>query len=197
MTEATVVPTIEQLRAKIAEAANKGDDVGLLGLMKELNSRKAAIAKAANERLIAEATRLAGVREALEVELFATINKLTLMRDGKPVEVGKLIHNVKARGFTFPIEWVDNSTVPPTTNKAVKVSLIVPTVKAVKSGGHGGAAGKSSKEFGMSLTAIFDKFASEDDKLALAQANSGGAKWAVKVRVKKAAIAAGLLTPAK
>ena len=171
--------TLDQLKQEIAVAATTGDDANFNALIKEYNSRKADIAKALQEQARKEAEALAGAREKLAKAIHKAVIKIPELA-GLP--------NVKATGFTFKLDAEG------VTYKSV--ALAVPAVKA-RSGGGGGNHITSKAEYGMTLDEIFNKFGTDEDKVKLEAAESNSGKWQVKNAVKKEALKAGLLQPAK
>ena len=178
---------LEELKAKAKTALEAGDDVAFMSVVAEINKAKADIAKAQAVQALKEATELAGVREALELEIFKAV---------KALKLDKSIKEVKAYGFTYKVDRVDTSVVPPLTTKETRAYMVVPMVKTVKVSGAG-SSGKSKVEFGMSLGEIFNRFATDDDKAKLAAATSNSVGWQIKTAVKKAALAAGKIAPVK
>jgi len=178
--------TLDALKAQIAEAATSGDDAKLTALIREYNARKAETAKAIAAAAEAEAAKLAGVRAKLASKIHEAIIA------GKPVaNILEALAEVRATGYTFKVDEPDG-----VSYKAV--ALTVPVVKAAKaSKGTGGTHTTSKAEYGMTLDEIFQAYATAEDKAKLEAADGNSAKWQVKNGVKKAAIAAGLLNPAK
>jgi hypothetical protein len=178
--------TLDVLKAQIAEAATSGDDAKLTALIREYNARKAETAKAIAAAAEAEAQKLAGVRAKLAGKIHESIVS------GKPIlDILVALSDVKATGFTFKVDEPDG-----VSYKAV--ALTVPVVKAAKAAkGTGGTHTTSKAEYGMTLDEIFQAHATAEDKAKLEAAEGNSAKWQVKNGVKKAAIAAGLLSPAK
>jgi len=182
MTEEVKVTTLEQLKAEIAEAATT-DPAKFDKLIREYNARKADIAKSLADAARVESEKLAGVREKLATRIHATIVKIPGLAEE--------LASVKATGFTFKLDEVDGVSYK-------SVALSVPVVKAAKKSAGGGGTHTSSKaEYGMTLDEIFQAHATDEEKAKLEAADGNSAKWQVKNAVKKAAIAAGLLNPAK
>jgi len=120
---------------------------------------------------------------------------------------------VRAKGFTYTTDHNEDEKGRVDPNGAVKVvggvGLLIPAIKTRKANG-GGGGGKTRDEFGMSLSEVFDKFATSEDRAKLEEAEAkdksaseklgkttNSNAWRVKNEVKKAALAAGLLAPAK
>jgi len=175
--------TIEQLKQDIAIAATTGDDTSFNALIKEYNSRKAEVAKALQEAARKEAEALAGVRQDESMAIYKDIKKLV-------PEIVKRLEAVKATGFTFKLDYPDVNGV---MTHVKSVALAVPAIKTAK----GGARISSKGEYGMSLDEIFQQFATDEEKAKLKAAEGNSAKWQIKNAVKKAALKAGLLQPAK
>lgn len=177
--------TLDELKTKMASAIANND-------AKAIEEIAIAIAKSKNERVKAEAEqaridaeKMAGAREVLAKEIHKAVKALKL--DAR-------LREVKSWGFVYKVDKA-NPAEPDITYGSV--SLSTATVKVKRTGAGGGATGKSKDEFGMSLTEIFDKFATDEDKKALAEAKTNSAQWQVKNKVKKQAIAEGKLKPAK
>lgn len=187
--------TLEQLKQDIAIAATTGDDNAFNALIKEYNSRKGEVAKQLAQAAAKEAEALAGDREKLAVEIhngimllayYSTKPDKVKQGTGLLADLGDKLIAMKASGFTFKLDT------PEVTYKSV--ALAVPVIKVSKGGGtHGSSKG----EYGMSLQEIYDKFATDEDKVKMAAAEGNSAQWQVKNAVKKAALAAGTLKPAK
>lgn len=172
--------SLDELKKRMAEALASGDVKAIEEVAGEISKSKAERHKAEAEALRKEAEALAGAREKLATK----IHKAVVAMPGLVEELG----SVKAQGFTYKLNT------PEVQYKSV--SLAVPTVKAPRAG-TGGGAGKSKDEYGMSLSEIFDKFATNEDKEKLASAESNSKQWQVKVAVKKRAIADNKLAPVK
>ena len=197
-----VKTTLVDLKAQIGSAISAGDDAKFSTLMKEYNSRKGEIDKSEAEGLRKEAEKLAGVRETLATTIHKAIRGLNLKAD---------LEAVKAKGFTFTLDVVaidDNGQDVGTKYKSV--SLTVPTVKTRTASTGNGGAGKTKDQYGIGLAEVYEKYATDADKTALAEAEAkdtvAGEKlgkktnsnaWRVKNDVKKRAIADGTLAPAK
>jgi len=170
---------IKELQAKMSEAIASGDVEAIEEIASQIVKTKSDRHKAEAEVIKKDAEKLAGVREKLAVNIWN-------MLKGIPDFV-KQLEDVKATGFTYKLDTEEL--------KYKSVALTVPTVRTGKGGTTGG--GKSKDEFGMSLGEIFDKFATDADKVKLAEASTNSAQWQVKVAVKKAALASGALKPIK
>ena len=179
--------TLEELKNKMAEAVqafkDTGDMTAIQAVSKEMDKAKSELAKQEAARLLKESEALAGAREELAAKIHEAIKALKLDKELKAV---------KAWGFTYKVD----RAVPNELDVSYKaVTLSTQQVKVKQAGA--GAGGRSKEEYGVSLGAIFNKFATEEDKVKLAQATSNSGQWQVKVAVKKKAIADGLLTPVK
>ena len=168
---------------KFQETGEMGD---IQAVTKAMDKAKADIAKEQATKLQAEAVALAGAREQLAGKIHVAVKALGL---------DKAITDVKGWGFTYKVDKANPAELD-ITYKAVSLSTAV--VKTRKAGGSGGGGGgKSKEEYGMSLTEIVAKFATPEELTAIAAADSNSKSWQLKVAVKKAAIAAGKLAPAK
>ena len=172
--------TLDQLKQDIAKAATSGDDAGFNALLKGYSSRKADIAKALQEQARKENEALAGAREKLAVAIHRAVVKIP--------DINQLAA-VKATGFTFKLDAEGVSY--------RSVGLTVPAVKASKSGRSGGTHMTSKAEFGIGLDEIFKRFGTDADKAKYEAAETNTAKWQVKNEVKKRALKAGFLKPAR
>jgi hypothetical protein len=175
--------TMEQLKAQVAAALASGNDVDFLTAIAAVAKQKAEIAKAQAEQARIENEKLAGERTKVATE----IQKLV-----KGLKLDKLIAGVKAHGFTYSLDEPDANGV---MTHHGSVSMSVPTVKAKRTSIGAGSTGKSKSEYGMSLGEIFEKFATDEDRAKLTQATTNSQQWAVKVAVKKQALADGSLKP--
>jgi hypothetical protein len=184
MTTNTVL-TLDELKAAIATAATAGSP-DFDSLIKQYNSRKAEVAKAAQEAAQKEQEALAGARQELATRIYQAVKGVVKTTD---------FEAVKAHGFTFKLDEPDATG---TMIHYKSVALLVPVIKAAKkSTGNGGTHTSSKAEYGKTLDEIFQEFATAEDKAKLEAAESNSAKWQVKNAVKKAALAAGKLQPAK
>jgi len=194
--EVQQVTQLEDLQKRMSAAIASNDVKAIEAVAQEIVKSKTDRAKTEALKLQEEATKLAGVREALGIEIHKAVKAMGL--DAK-------LTGVKAWGFTYKVDNA-NPAEPDVTYKAVALST--QQVKT-RSGGTGGS-GKTRDEFGMSLSDIFDKFATDDDRAALAEAtvkddkikvetgkSNRGNEYNVRKDVKKRALAAGLLAPTK
>jgi len=196
---------IKELSAKLAEAIANNDVAAIEALSAEVVKSKTERHKAEIERERKEQEALAGKREALT----KTINEAV-----KGLNLDKAIADMRAKGFTYTINHTEDDKGRIDPNGTVKVTggvgLLIPAIKAHKTGGAGGGGGKTKDEFGMSLSEVFERFATAEDRKRLAEAEAKDAAikaqtgksnsvnaYNVKQAVKKAALAAGLLAPAK
>lgn len=199
-------PSLDQLKAQLVKAAAEGNDTLFEETLKAIGKFKSEIASKAAAALKAEAEKLAGVRQTLATAIHQAVKSLGL--DSK-------LQEVKALGFTYNLDHPDVNGV---MTEYKSVSLMVPSVKTKRSGGGGGGqSGKSKDEYGISLAEIYDKFKDGvgkvkaldmEDVATVLEASVAGLKdtdaknynskmWQIKVAVKKAAIAQGLLQPVK
>jgi len=199
---------IKELSAKLAEAIANNDVAAIETLSAEVVKSKTERHKAEIEKERKEQEALAGKREALTKEILSSVKAGTV-----PANLDKRLAEVKAKGFTYTIDHNEDEKGRIDPNGSVKVTggvgLLIPAIKARKANG-GGGGGKTKDEFGMSLSEVFEKFATSEDRAKLAEAEAKDAEikaktgksnsvnaYNVKQAVKKAAIAAGLLAPAK
>lgn len=202
-----VKPTMADLQAKLAAAFASSDTAAIEDIAAEIVKGKAERRKAEAEAIIKEAEAMAGDREGLGKDIHAWLvnpkNKLA-------ERLGK----VKAQGFTFKLDEVNlDANGVDSGTKYAAVQLLVPGVptRTKKAGGTGGG-GKSKVEYGMALDAIYEQFATPEERAKLAEAKGKDEKyaqehglkmapqsrrWAVKNEVKKRALKEGLLAPAK
>ena len=183
----TEIVTLEQLTAKMIAAATANDVTAMLTIAAEIKKMKAEVAVAEAKRLQAEAEALSGVRtEAVE--------KLDKMLRIKNMQGAiNLAESIKAVGFHYTHTFADNATTIGFDY------LTAPKTKTARTA-TSSSGGKSKTEFGLSLNEIFEKFATAEDRAALVEASEkatrpDSAEYTVKLGVKKAAIAAGLLKP--
>ena len=187
---------LSELQIRMAKAIADNDVQAIEAIAAEIVKGKGDRHKAEALAAQAEATALAGDREALAKELYTAVKGLP--------EVKKLL-GVKVKSFTFTVSHREAESpagqIDPKGAVQVQggVVLVVPTIKVPRAGkGGGGAVGKSKDEYGISLGDIFEKYADIKDKAALAEATGNNSKqWQIKVKVKKCAIASGLLAPVK
>lgn len=188
---------MNELQQKMADAIANNDVKLMETIAGEILKGKTERIRKESEQARKDAEQLAGVREALATEIHKAVRALKLEQKLK---------DVKSWGFTYKVDKA-NPNEPDVSYKAV--SLAVATVKA-KTGVGGGGAGKTKAEFGMSLSEVFNKFATEGDKAKLAEAEAKDSEntaksgkttnsnaWRIKNEVKKEALKAGLLAPAK
>src|SRR4030042_5596542 len=168
--------TVEELKAELGKAIATGDDKAFNELIREINKRKSELAKQAAEAERKESEALAGVREKLAKKIWSAC---------KGLKLDKEIAEMKAQGFTYKLDTPEL--------KQIAVALLVPTIKAVKTGGNGGTHTTTEADYGLKLDEVFNKFATEKDRADVKAANSNSKEWQVKNRVKKAAIADGRL----
>ena len=184
--------SLADLQKQMSEALAANDVRKIEEIATAIVRSKSERAREEAELARKESEALAGKREELANSIKSMVKKLGL---------DKSIADVKAKGFNYTIDHKEDEKGRLDPNGSVRVTggvgLIVPAVKARKAGGVGGGAGKTKDEFGMSLTEVFDKFATKEDQEKLATAESNSAQWQVKNSVKKRAIKDGLLAPAK
>lgn len=186
------MPSLEELQTQMREALDKNDVKAIEEIASQIVKSKAERAKEEAVKAQKEVEALAGKREKLAKDIHSAVKKLGLDAD---------IASLKAKGFTYTIDHREDDKGRLDAKGEVSVTggvgLLVPAIKARKAGGGAGAAGKTKDEYGMSLSEVFEKFATPEDMEKLAAAETNSAQWQVKNAVKKRAIKDGLLTPAK
>ena len=175
------------LQEKMLVAIKANDIATQEAIAAELVKARGARIKAQVDAETKETEALAGKREALANKIGVAV---------KALGVDKEIAELKAKGFNYYIKTSYEVPGQPVVHQQASCSLALSQPAKKASGGTGGS-GKSKDEFGLSLGEIFDKFASETDKAKLVAATTNSSQWQVKVAVKKAAIAAGLIKPVK
>ena len=181
---------IEELQARMAEAITNNDVKAIEEIATEIVKGKADRRKAEALALQKEAEAMAGQREELAIAIHGIV---------KGLKLDKQLIGVKSWGFTYKVDKAN----PAEADIVYKsVSLTTATIRAPRAGG--GGTGKSKSEFGLSLSQIYDKFATDEDKADMAEAlekdktvTNQGYSYNVKKRVQKRAIADGLLAPVK
>lgn len=185
-------PTYEELKVLAAKALTDGPDAEFLRIAKSMQSFKADIAKAEAEAEKKEAEAMTGDRAKLALSIGNRIGK-------QFVNVDEQLAKVKATGFVYHPAGFTEPDGSVTQNATV--ALVVPVIKVRKVGTGGGGTGKTAEQtYGMKLDAIYEKFATAEDRKAMevakASTESANSKtWAVKNKVMKAAFAAGNLKP--
>jgi hypothetical protein len=188
---------LAELQTRMATAIANNDVKAIEEVAAEIVKSKSERRKAEVEQAQAEAEALAGKREELAIKIHNAVRELKL--DGQ-------LKGMKAWGFTYKVDRA-NPSEPNVTYASVALSTL--QIKARKAG-TGGGAGKTKDEFGMSLSEVFEKYATAEDRTNLADAeakdkiaskklgkSTNSNAWRVKNEVKKDAIKAGLLAPAK
>ncbi len=190
MTTETIV-TMESLKKAITDAIASGDDAKVNEAIASFNKHKSEVARALAEAAKKENEALAGDRAKLAESIRSQVDKIN--------DLVNRLGKVKAQGFTYkPVGFVEADG---THLDRSSVSLTIPVIKTKKTSGKTGSTGKSKDEYGMSLDEIYTKFASDENKAEFAAIDASdktdkaknSAKWALKTKVKKAAIDAGTL----
>ena len=168
-----------------------------MGVLQELEALKKAKAdidaqiKAATEAAKQELANIDAKRVKFATEIHKQIKAMKL--DAEIAELGGL-------GFTYRLDGSKDANGVPETFKAV--SLVT---KATRTSKGSGRAGKTTSEYKFadgsndspSLNDVFEAFATDEDRAKMIQAetqpNKGSATYAVKVAVKKRALAEGQL----
>lgn len=190
------IVTMETLKAAINEAIKGGDDNAFNQAVANYNKHKAEVAKALVEAAQKENEALSGSRAKLAEHIRQAVEKWN--------DIGELA-KVKALGFTYKPKGYTEAD--GTVLDRSSVALTIATVKKARASTGGGSTGKSQAEFGMKLDEIYQKFATPADKALMTAAEAkadyvsvkakGAAIWTIKNNVKKNAITAGTLKPAK
>lgn len=182
---------IEELRAQMRKAIDLNDVDAMDTIAIQIVASKKDRAKAEADRLLKESEKLAGVREALAIDIRALVGAL---------KVDKLLTGVKAWGFTYKVDKA-NPNEPDIVYKSV--SLTTATVKPPKTGGGTGRRGGLQEDFDKVADA-YGKANSIDINTELAEAlekdkgvSNQGYSYNVKKKVQKWGIAQGLIQPAK
>lgn len=176
--------TLDELKAILKQSIETSNDQLFNETVTKIAKMKSEVAKAAADATKKEAEALAGIRQTVGKAIHDTIKGLRL--DSKLAEV-------KAKGFTYKLDGIPDAQGVPVNY--LTVDLLIPTIKTARGGTTGG--GKSKAEYGLSLTEIFDRFATQAEKDLLPTLTAHNAAYFHKVAVKKAAIAAGLLQPVR
>lgn len=175
--------TLQELTKLMGEAVSSNDITKMLEVAGDIKKLKAEVAKAEAERLEKEANELADVRKAAVEKLEKTFRPT----DKVYASILATMAEIKAIGFHYLYIAEGNQT---------QIGYDFPSVKtATKHSGGGGQSGKSKAEFGLSLSEIVEKFATEAEKKAIEAEPDNSKSWALKNKVKKQAIADGKLKP--
>lgn len=189
---------LTELQVKMSEAIASGNVKAIEEIASEIVKSKSDRRKTEVAKELAEAEALAGVRAELAEEIRKACNTIP--------EITNKLEQVKANGFTYHRKGeLDANGVALTKSS---LGLLVPTIRK-RSGGNGGA-GKTKTDYGISLSEVFAKFATDEDKVKLADAeakdkiaseklgkSTNSNAWRIKNDVKKRAIAENLLAPVK
>lgn len=180
----------QEYQARLAAAK---DETEFLSILAEVSKQKAAIAKAKVDQERREAEALAGERSTLEAILWETLKGVVKAED---------LLKVKAKAFTVTVDHKEDAQGHIDPKGEVKVSggvkLVVPTIKARKTGGGGGAGVSTSDEIGIGLSDLFDQYANDEERVKVATIDADDAltdkaknskKWQVKTKAKKRILA--------
>lgn len=178
--------TLAELIAQMQTASQEGNSDQMLTIAAEMKKCKAELAKAEAERLAKEATELAEARKAAVEKL----ERLIRVSDKQNQSIQALMAEVKAIGFHYIYKAEANETV-------MGFDYQTPAKAATTHKGGSGQSGKSKAEYGLSLSEIVEKFGTEAERAAIEAETNNSKQWQLKVKVKKAAIEAGLLKPVK
>ena len=171
--------TVKDLRNALSEVAKTGDVANIRAAVKALDEAEKVQAK----ELKAEFEAKSAARLELTERIKATIGKVA---DSFREEVVKLVGLDEA-----VVRW----SVDYKNGNLIECSILRTKPRAASTGTGGTPRGATKNEYGLSLGQVFEKFASDQDKLDYEKATSGSGQWQIKVRVKKQAIEAGLLKP--
>jgi len=189
--------SLEELQKQMSEALASNDVGKIEEIAMAIVKSKSERAKIEADKAVKEAEALAGKREALAKSIHEVVSQ---GRNPVPADLAQQLLAVKAKGFTFTIDHREDEKGRIDEKGEVKVTggvgLLIPAIRTRKAGAVGGA-GKTRDEYGMSLTEVFEKFATAEDREKLASAETNSSQWQVKNSVKKRAIKDGLLPPAK
>ena len=177
------------LIAEMKAATGTGDATVILAVAEKIHKAKQEYVKAEAVKAQAEATALQGVRDILAKAIKAAVKGLGLDKD---------IAKVKGWGFSYTIDRVEHPVGQPEVKVTGGCVLLVPATKASRASGGNGGAGKTKATYGVSLDAVFQKFATAEEKAALAAITEdpgGGKAYAIKKAVKVKAISEGKLKP--
>jgi len=189
----------QSLQELMLAAIQQGDVKAQEDIAKKLLAGAQERRKVEVEAQRKESEALAGAREALATAIHEQV---------KALKLDKSLKDMRAWGFTYKVDRA-NPNEPDVEYKSV--SLSVTAIKERKaSSGNGGGAGKTKDEYGLSLGEVFERFANDDDRGKLAEAeasdkvaseklghSTNSNAWRIKNQVKKRALADGLLAPTK
>jgi len=154
--EEAQVQTPEEIMALIAAAGASGDLAEVIRLGNQLKKHQADIQRAEAAKLAAEAEALAGDREKMAKGILKAILAIP--------NVAADLAQVKATGFIFKTEYLDQNGV----KTAPSVALSVPTIKATRAGGGGGGStGALKAQTGLSRHELVEQYATDAEKLAI------------------------------
>jgi len=175
--------TVKDLRNALSEVAKTGDVANIRAAVKALDEAEKVQAKELKAKADAEFEAKSAARLELTERIKATIGKVA---DSFREEVVKLVGLDEA-----VVRW----SVDYKNGNLIECSILRTKPRAASTGTGGTPRGATKNEYGLSLGQVFEKFASDQDKLDYEKATSGSGQWQIKVRVKKQAIEAGLLKP--
>ncbi len=159
-------PTFKELTTMMVVAGQAGNDTEVIRLSKLILKQKSDVEKAAALQLQAEATAMAGDREALSAQIMKAVSEVVNTAD---------LLKVKAKGFTFTIDHTENDKGQIDPAGTVKVTggcaLIVPAIRKT-GGGGGGSTGQLKSQTGLSRHELIDQFATNEEKVAIQTAES-------------------------
>lgn len=155
--EQPAIPSLASLKSELTAAIAAGNDVEFIRLSKLVLKNSSDIQKVEAERVKKEAESLAGEREKLATLIHKLVKTVVNVAD---------LERMKAKGFTFHLDAPDSNGVM-VTHKSV--ALLVPTVKT-RTGTGGGSTGALKQETGMSRSQLIDKYATEEQKATITEA---------------------------
>jgi hypothetical protein len=190
----TIDEQLKELTVQMQAAAAAGNLDAIIAIGKQADALKKSVTKAENEKILARAKELEGARqvfsEKLEKAIRSALARAFPDKDGIDT-LSQELNAIEATGLHVIHVREGNKWTFGGTYQAPKA------VKTAKGTSTGGGTGKSVQEYGMKLQDIVDKFATEEEKVAIDNAESNSKSWQLKVAVKKRAIEAGLLQPTK
>ena len=189
---------LEQLQEKMQKAITDNDVKAIEEIASEIVKGKSERRKAEMLAIVKENEQLADKRSTLAEEIRKVVNQIP--------DITNKLTLLKANGFTFHRKGeLDANNVESAKSSC---GLLVKTIKSRST--SGATAGKTKDEYGISLSEVFDKFATDEDRVKLADAeakdkvaseklgkSTNSNAWRIKNDVKKRAIADSLLAPVK
>lgn len=182
---------VKEARTKLAEAAKTADIEQIKAAALALTDAERVEAKELKAKAEADFTAKAKEREELTAEVGTAIHAAAGPFRAKII---KLVGEELAL-LRYSVDYKAGNL---TECSIVRTIAKTRTGAGAGAGNGGGRGGKTKDEFGMSLNDIFEKFATDKDKADFTACTGDrvdSAQYVIKVRVKKAAITAGLVKP--